>query len=163
MKPEIHPKYYDAKVRCAYGHEFVVGSTQKEIRLDICSKCHPFFTGKQKYVDTAGRVDKYFRKYGEDAQRKFKKKKKKLEMTEEEIARELETAGAEEAVEPEPAAEPAPAETVAVTVETVAEAAPPAAAEAPAPETPAAETPAPEPEAAAPEPEAQDQQPTQEA
>jgi large subunit ribosomal protein L31 len=159
VKPEIHPKYYDAKVRCACGHEFVVGSTQKEIRLDICSKCHPFFTGKQKYVDTAGRVDKYFRKYGEDAQRKFKKKKKKLVMTEEEIARELETAGAEEAqdieeaVEPEPAAEPAPAEMVAVAVETVAEAAPPAAAEAPAPE----------PEAAAPEPEAQDQQPTQEA
>jgi len=76
MKPEIHPKYYQAAVKCACGNEFVVGSTRKEIKLDICSACHPFYTGKQKFVDTAGRVDKFFRKYGEEAQRKFKKKKK---------------------------------------------------------------------------------------
>jgi len=112
VKPEIHPKYYDAKVRCACGKEFVVGSTKPEIRLDICSSCHPFFTGKQKFVDTAGRVDKYFRKYGEEAQRKFKKKKKRV-VTEEELARELENeTGAEglDALDDVLASEPAAAE-----------------------------------------------------
>ncbi|NIA08475.1 MAG: 50S ribosomal protein L31 [Nitrospiraceae bacterium] len=64
MKENIHPKYYKAKVRCACGNEFEVGSTKKEIKVEICSKCHPFFTGKQKLVDTAGRVEKFYRKYG---------------------------------------------------------------------------------------------------
>ena len=64
MKEKIHPKYYKAKVRCACGNEFEVGSTRKEIKVEICSKCHPFFTGKQKLVDTAGRVEKFYRKYG---------------------------------------------------------------------------------------------------
>jgi large subunit ribosomal protein L31 len=64
MKKNIHPKYYMAKVRCACGNEFEVGSTKKEIKVEICSKCHPFFTGKQKLVDTAGRVEKFYRKYG---------------------------------------------------------------------------------------------------
>ncbi len=113
MKAGIHPEYYEAKVRCACGHEFVVGSTQKEIKLDICSKCHPFFTGKQKFVDTAGRVDKYFRKYGEEAQRKFKKKKKKLKLTEEELARELEAVESEEGLEAEEALESAAVEVAA--------------------------------------------------
>jgi large subunit ribosomal protein L31 len=67
MKEKIHPKYYNAKVRCACGNEFEIGSTQKEIRVEICSKCHPFFTGKQKLVDTAGRVEKFYRRYGETA------------------------------------------------------------------------------------------------
>jgi len=67
MKEKIHPKYYNAKVRCACGNEFEIGSTQKEIKVEICSKCHPFFTGKQKLVDTAGRVEKFYRKYGETA------------------------------------------------------------------------------------------------
>ena len=67
MKEEIHPKYYDSKVRCACGNEFEIGSTQKEIKVEICSKCHPFFTGKQKLVDTAGRVEKFYRRYGETA------------------------------------------------------------------------------------------------
>jgi large subunit ribosomal protein L31 len=146
VKPEIHPNYYEAKVRCACGNEFVVGSTQKEIRLDICSKCHPFFTGKQKFVDTAGRVDKYFRKYGDEAQRKYKKKKKKLKLTEEELARELEmadseeTAALDEAPETEVVADaPAPAEPVAAAVEApAAEAAAEQPAEAPA-EAPATE------------------------
>jgi large subunit ribosomal protein L31 len=144
VKPGIHPVYQEAKVRCACGNEFTVGSTQKEIRLDICSKCHPFFTGKQKFVDTAGRVDKYFRKYGEEAQRKYKKKKKKLNLTEEEIARELEMADNEETaeieeapdgepVEAEPEAEAAaPSEQV---VESVPPAAPVATAEQPAEQT----------------------------
>jgi large subunit ribosomal protein L31 len=84
MKTEIQPNYYLSKVTCACGHTFEVGSTQKEIRLDICSECHPFFTGKQKFVDTAGRVDKYFRKYGDDAQKKFKKKKTKRRVVQDE-------------------------------------------------------------------------------
>ena len=67
MKKKIHPKYYNAKVRCACGNEFEIGSTQKEIKVEICSKCHPFFTGKQKLVDTAGRVEKFYRRYGETA------------------------------------------------------------------------------------------------
>ena len=60
MKPEIHPKYYDkAKVTCACGNSFVVGATKEEIRVDICSKCHPFYTGEEKLIDTAGRVEKF--------------------------------------------------------------------------------------------------------
>jgi large subunit ribosomal protein L31 len=86
MKTDIQPNYHLAKVKCACGHEFEVGSTQKEIRLDICSECHPFFTGKQKFVDTAGRVDKFFRKYGDDAQKQFTKKKKKRRVVQDEAA-----------------------------------------------------------------------------
>lgn len=63
MKKGIHPKYYkEAKVRCACGNEFVVGATVPEIRIEICSKCHPFYTGKEKIVDTARRVEKFERK-----------------------------------------------------------------------------------------------------
>ena len=64
MKEGIHPKYGTAKVRCACGNEFEVGSTKEEIRVDICSKCHPFFTGKQKLVDTGGRVDRFKKRFG---------------------------------------------------------------------------------------------------
>jgi len=63
MKQGIHPEYYKAKVRCACGNEFEAGSTLKEIKVEICSKCHPFFTGKQKLVDSAGRVERFKRKY----------------------------------------------------------------------------------------------------
>ena len=66
MKPEIHPQYEECVVRCACGETFVTGSVKKEIRLDICSKCHPFFTGKQKLVDTGGRVDRFKKRYGID-------------------------------------------------------------------------------------------------
>lgn len=60
MKKEIHPKYYsDAKAKCACGAEFAVGSTQKEISVEVCSACHPFFTGNTKLLDTAGRVEKF--------------------------------------------------------------------------------------------------------
>lgn len=65
MKEGIHPKYYKATARCACGNEFQVGSTVKEIKVEICAKCHPFFTGKQKLVDTAGRIEKFRRKYGD--------------------------------------------------------------------------------------------------
>ncbi len=68
MKKDIHPEYHLANVKCACGNEFQVGSTLKEIKVEICSQCHPFFTGKQKLVDTAGRVEKFMRKYGKSAQ-----------------------------------------------------------------------------------------------
>ncbi len=60
MKKDIHPKYHDrAKVACACGNSFEVGSTKENIEVEICSKCHPFYTGKEKIVDTMGRVEKF--------------------------------------------------------------------------------------------------------
>jgi large subunit ribosomal protein L31 len=64
MKPGIHPEYYQARVTCACGETFVTGSTKKSIRVEICSKCHPFYTGQRKFVDAEGRVQKFARKYG---------------------------------------------------------------------------------------------------
>jgi large subunit ribosomal protein L31 len=65
MKPDIHPEYASVKVSCACGAEWETRSTrQEDIRLEICSSCHPFYTGKQKFVDTAGRVERFHRKYG---------------------------------------------------------------------------------------------------
>jgi len=64
MKPKIHPKYFETVIKCACGNEIRTRSTVKEFHIDICSACHPFFTGKQKLVDTAGRVEKFLRKYG---------------------------------------------------------------------------------------------------
>ena len=59
MKQGIHPEYVEATVKCACGETFKTRSTKPELRVDICSKCHPFFTGKQKFVDAGGRVDKF--------------------------------------------------------------------------------------------------------
>ena len=67
MREGIHPNYYQAKVVCNCGNEFVTGSTKKDIHVEICSKCHPFFTGKQKLVDTGGRVDRFNKRYGKKA------------------------------------------------------------------------------------------------
>ena len=64
MKDAIHPNYGETSVRCACGNQFQTRSTKKEIRVDICSKCHPFFTGKQKLVDTGGRVDRFKKRFG---------------------------------------------------------------------------------------------------
>lgn len=66
MKPDIHPKYRDINVTCSCGNKFVTKSTLKEdsLTLDVCSECHPFYTGKQRVVDTAGRVDRFRQKYG---------------------------------------------------------------------------------------------------
>ena len=64
VKADIHPKYVNATVHCACGETWQTRSTKSEIRLEICSNCHPFFTGKQKLVDTAGRVVRFYRKYG---------------------------------------------------------------------------------------------------
>ena len=65
MKKDIHPEYVESSVTCACGNSFTTRSTKKEIRVEICSQCHPFFTGKQKFVDSAGRVEKFRKKYGE--------------------------------------------------------------------------------------------------
>ena len=64
VKPSIHPEYNKTTITCACGAVYHVGSTKKNIRVEICSKCHPFWTGMQKIVDTAGRVEKFRRKYG---------------------------------------------------------------------------------------------------
>ncbi|MDR2798189.1 MAG: 50S ribosomal protein L31 [Treponema sp.] len=63
MKAKIHPKYVPAKVTCACGNVIETRSTAKDIKIEICSACHPFFTGKQKLVDTAGRIERFRRKY----------------------------------------------------------------------------------------------------
>ena len=63
MKPDIHPKYADTSIKCACGNEIQVGSTKKDITVEICSACHPFFTGKQKLIDTAGRIERFRKKY----------------------------------------------------------------------------------------------------
>lgn len=75
MKKGIHPKYYDnCKVSCACGHSFTTGSTLPEIKVEICSKCHPFFTGEQKYIDTLGRVERFKQKQTKAKTKKYIKK-----------------------------------------------------------------------------------------
>jgi len=81
MKKNIHPEYHkDAKVACACGNSFIIGSTKKEIRVELCNLCHPFYTGKQKFVDSARRVEKFQEKMSKVKQvaaaRKGKKNKK---------------------------------------------------------------------------------------
>lgn len=63
VKPGIHPEYHEVEIKCACGATYKTRSTRKQISLDICAACHPFFTGKQKLVDTAGRVERFRRKY----------------------------------------------------------------------------------------------------
>jgi len=67
MKTEIHPQYHQVQVHCACGETWMTGSTKKELRVEICSKCHPFFTGKQKLVDSAGRIDRFQQRYAKKA------------------------------------------------------------------------------------------------
>ena len=64
MQEKIHPKYEQTTITCACGNVIETGSTTKDIRVEICSKCHPFFTGKQKLVDTGGRVDRFKKRFG---------------------------------------------------------------------------------------------------
>jgi large subunit ribosomal protein L31 len=71
MKKDIHPKYEETKIRCACGNVIETGSTRNNIAVEICSHCHPFFTGKQKLVDTAGRIERFRKKYA-----KFQKQEK---------------------------------------------------------------------------------------
>ena len=64
MKDKIHPKYFtDASVTCSCGNTFTTGSTRQTLRVELCNKCHPFFTGEQKIIDTAGRVERFNKKY----------------------------------------------------------------------------------------------------
>ena len=63
MKKDIHPEYKLTNIRCHCGHEFEAGSTKENISVEICSQCHPFYTGKQKLVDSAGRIERFRRKY----------------------------------------------------------------------------------------------------
>ncbi|MGN0536723.1 MAG: 50S ribosomal protein L31 [Acutalibacteraceae bacterium] len=67
MKKDIHPNYQETTITCACGNVISTGSTKKDIRVEICSKCHPFFTGRQKLVDSGGRVDKFKKRYGMQA------------------------------------------------------------------------------------------------
>ncbi|MDQ3622748.1 MAG: 50S ribosomal protein L31 [Verrucomicrobiota bacterium] len=63
MKPGIHPEYYETTIKCACGAAYRTRSTMRDIRVGICAACHPFFTGEQKFVDTAGRIEKFSRRY----------------------------------------------------------------------------------------------------
>jgi large subunit ribosomal protein L31 len=76
MKAKIHPKYGDAEVSCGCGHSFTTRSTKPKIVVEICSNCHPFYTGQQKFVDTAGRVERFQRKFGGEYFKKAEKKTK---------------------------------------------------------------------------------------
>jgi large subunit ribosomal protein L31 len=67
MKSEIHPEYVECSVRCSCGNTFTTRSTQPELRVELCSECHPFYTGKQKLVDTGGRVERFQRRYAKQA------------------------------------------------------------------------------------------------
>ena len=69
MKEKIHPKYEKAQVRCACGETFETRSTRQNLRVDICSKCHPFYTGKRQMVDVGGRVDRFNRRFNRGAQK----------------------------------------------------------------------------------------------
>ena len=124
MKQGIHPDYVECTVRCTCGNTFVTRSTKPELRVDICSACHPFFTGTQKLVDTGGRVQRFADKFGSAkdkvAQREAAKAAAKAERAAAYAAKAAEQAAAaeEEAVSAEVAAETA--EVVAETAEEVA-------------------------------------------
>ncbi len=70
MKSDIHPKYSDCEVTCSCGSKFTTRSTVESMHIDICSQCHPFYTGQMKYVDSAGRVEKFQKKYNWGARKK---------------------------------------------------------------------------------------------
>jgi len=74
MKKDIHPPYHKTAITCACGNIIETGSTQKEIHVEICSSCHPFFTGKQKLIDSAGRIERFRRKYAKYNEKEAAKK-----------------------------------------------------------------------------------------
>ena len=76
MKPGIHPKYQEVEVRSACGHKFKTRSTKPELHLEICSNCHPFFTGRQKLIDTEGRVERFTKRFGVQTAEKRKEQVK---------------------------------------------------------------------------------------
>jgi large subunit ribosomal protein L31 len=73
MKAKIHPTYTEATVTCACGNTFTVGSTKKTLKVDVCSKCHPFYTGQQRLLDTTGRVDRFLKRYKLDLESETEK------------------------------------------------------------------------------------------
>jgi large subunit ribosomal protein L31 len=73
VKPGIHPKYYEVEARCACGNTWKTHSTKQELHLEICSNCHPFFTGRQKLIDTEGRVERFTKKFGAQTSESRKK------------------------------------------------------------------------------------------
>ena len=81
MREGIHPEYFDVDVRCACGAKWKTRSTKKELRLEICSNCHPFFTGKQKLIDTEGRVERFMKKHGAQTVARLKERQKQLSKT----------------------------------------------------------------------------------
>ena len=81
MRAGIHPEYFDVEARCACGATWKTRSTKKELRLEICSNCHPFFTGKQKLIDTEGRVERFMKKYGAQTVAGLKERQKQLRET----------------------------------------------------------------------------------
>ncbi|HOE28364.1 MAG: 50S ribosomal protein L31 [Candidatus Aureabacteria bacterium] len=124
MKQGIHPKYVESTVSCACGETFQTRSTRKEIKVGVCAKCHPFFTGTQKYLDTAGRVEKFMKKYA--APKSPKKKKVRTLKDAMKPAQEkgkVGTAAAEPSAAP-PAPEPAPLESPAAADKTAPASAP---------------------------------------
>lgn len=76
MQAKIHPKYFETKVTCGCGNSFVTRSVRKELKVDICSSCHPFYTGKLKFVDAAGRIEKFKNKFANTGYASLKKGKK---------------------------------------------------------------------------------------
>ena len=83
MKKEIHPKWYkEAKISCACGHKFTAGAAVPEIKVEICSRCHPFYTGQERLVDTAGRVEKFEKKMAAKTQRPKKRKERQEKVNE---------------------------------------------------------------------------------
>ena len=76
MKEGIHPNYQDTAVTCACGNSFTTRSTRSELKIDICNECHPFYTGKLKFVDTAGRIDKFQKKFAAGSYGSLQQKKK---------------------------------------------------------------------------------------
>ena len=77
MRDKIHPKYVETKVTCGCGNTFMTRSTTEELKVDICSACHPFYTGKLKYIDTAGRIEKFQRKFSGTGYASLQRGKKK--------------------------------------------------------------------------------------
>jgi len=89
VKPDIHPHYHTVEARCACGNTFTTRSTKKELHLEICNQCHPFFTGRQKLIDTEGRVERFTKRFGKQTSETIRqagkaakaKKAKKAETT----------------------------------------------------------------------------------
>lgn len=102
MKDKIHPKYYpEAKVVCACGNEWVTGSTQEALRTDVCSACHPFFTGQQRIVDASGHVDRFRQRVERSRRMQSESERREVQREERRRARALvEVVDEEESVEP---------------------------------------------------------------